>query len=314
MLENAIRKFVETYYLYIVIAIAVLNISQRRYMPRSMKKRIATLILACAAMVLDICLVIILDFELPIWLCFVALGLVVIALILLKDKAWPFKYRCVECGQTLSFKEILNFDDNTCEACYRKAHPEEFKDEKEPEAALLEKPELATDVAQIDWDNWEPKETCVVTYLFDGDRILFIDKKTGLGNGLVNVPGGHVEEGETAVEAAIREYKEEVGLDISDLKYTGLICFQFKDGLSLKGHVFTAEKYSGELIETAEARPFWVEKDKIPYDRMWADDAVWLPLLLEGKKFTGHFLFDDRTMLSYSVTEDEKESDGGSED
>jgi len=37
------------------------------------------------------------------------------------------------------------------------------------------------------------------------------------------VPGGHVELGESIEEAAIREVKEETGLDVHDLKF---ICFQ----------------------------------------------------------------------------------------
>ena len=30
---------------------------------------------------------------------------------------------------------------------------------------------------------------------------------------------------------------------------------------------------------------------------MWADDRVWLPLMLAGRTFTGRFLFDGDTML-----------------
>ena len=33
--------------------------------------------------------------------------------------------------------------------------------------------------------------------------------------------------------------------------------------------------------------------DEVPYDRMWADDPVWLPgLLRTGGSFAGHFVFD----------------------
>jgi 8-oxo-dGTP diphosphatase len=42
--------------------------------------------------------------------------------------------------------------------------------------------------------------------------------------------------------------------------------------------------------------------DEIPYERMWADDALWLPLLLRGERFTGHFIFDGDRMLDSLVT------------
>jgi 8-oxo-dGTP diphosphatase len=34
---------------------------------------------------------------------------------------------------------------------------------------------------------------------------------------------------------------------------------------------------------------------------MWADDRVWLPLLLAGRRFSGRFLFDGDAMLGYDV-------------
>jgi len=34
---------------------------------------------------------------------------------------------------------------------------------------------------------------------------------------------------------------------------------------------------------------------------MWADDRVWLPLAIEGKPFTGRFLFDGDQMLGCEI-------------
>ncbi|MBQ0071540.1 MAG: NUDIX domain-containing protein, partial [Spirochaetales bacterium] len=62
-----------------------------------------------------------------------------------------------------------------------------------------------------------------------------IHKKKGLGTGYIIAPGGHVELEETSMEAAIRETKEETGLDCADLEEMGTLHFQFKDGLRMLG-------------------------------------------------------------------------------
>ena len=39
--------------------------------------------------------------------------------------------------------------------------------------------------------------------------------------------------------------------------------------------------------------------NSIPFEKMWKDDAVWLPLLLNGEKFEGKFEFDDENTILY---------------
>lgn len=150
----------------------------------------------------------------------------------------------------------------------------------------------------IDWKSWTPKERAVLCFILHEDRLLLILKKRGLGGGKVNAPGGKIEPGETPLEAAIRETQEEVGLTPHNLEARGEISFQFTDGYSLHCIVFLAHGCSGTPIETDEADPFWVDPAAVPYDRMWADDAIWLPHLLAGTAFCGRFYFDGETMLS----------------
>ena len=151
-------------------------------------------------------------------------------------------------------------------------------------------------VDRVDGANWRPKEEGTLCFVIQGGEILLIEKKRGLGAGKVNGPGGRLEIGETAEQAAIRETQEEVGITPTGMQWAGELRFQFRDGYSLHCTVYRASGWEGELMETAEAKPFWVRTDQIPYDRMWADDEQWMPRLLSGEKFRGWFEFDGDRM------------------
>ena len=53
--------------------------------------------------------------------------------------------------------------------------------------------------------------------------------------------------------------------------------------------------------ETDEADPIWTPLTEIPYDEMWEDDVIWLPRMLEGKPFSGRYLFDEDKMLDHAL-------------
>ena len=157
------------------------------------------------------------------------------------------------------------------------------------------------DVKQIDWSTWKPTEYANLCFVMRDGQILLIRKKRGLGAGKINGPGGRLEEGETALESAIRETQEEIGVTPVDLEHIGELFFQFLDGYKLHVAVFAADGCEGELRETDEATPIWTEISKIPYHDMWEDDAHWLPLLLKRKKFRGYFVFDGEKLLSHRL-------------
>jgi 8-oxo-dGTP diphosphatase len=156
-------------------------------------------------------------------------------------------------------------------------------------------------VHDIDWPLWVPTEKATLLFVVRDHSILLIHKKTGLGAGKINGPGGRIEPGETPLQGAVREVQEELCVTPTGVEEAGELFFQFIDGYSLHGTVFTGTGFEGELCETREAAPLWTPLDRIPYERMWADDFLWLPLMLERKRFRGFFIFDGDTMLDSKV-------------
>lgn len=132
-------------------------------------------------------------------------------------------------------------------------------------------------------------------FVRDGDELLLIRKKRGVGEGLYNGPGGKIEDGESPKQCAIRETREETGVHVpaDAVEKQGELRFVFGDDPFMHVHVFTADAYTGEPEETAEADPAWFHIDEIPYDEMWPDDRHWFPLMLDGEQFEGEFLFDE---------------------
>jgi len=136
-----------------------------------------------------------------------------------------------------------------------------------------------------------------------GQEVLLGMKKRGFGAGRWNGFGGKVEGEETITEAAERELWEEAQIKALDLTKRGVLLFDIATlDKILEVHVFSATTIVGIPTETDEMRPQWFSAQAIPYHEMWADDYLWLPLLLEDKSFIGQFAFQDNdTMLAHRL-------------
>ena len=156
-------------------------------------------------------------------------------------------------------------------------------------------------VSEVDWSAWNPKERATLMFILQNDRMLLIHKKRGFGAGYFNAPGGRLEPGETPLECAVRETQEELCITPLDPVHAGTLMFQFIDGHSINGEVFTATEFEGTPTETDEAIPHWFPTDALPWENMWADDPIWYPKLLAGEKFTGRFTFDHKIMLDHEL-------------
>ncbi len=156
---------------------------------------------------------------------------------------------------------------------------------------------MVSRVDEIDWERWDPATVATLMFVIQGGRILLMHKKRGFGKGKINGPGGKLESGETPLQCAIRETQEELCITPTGVAFAGELHFQFTDGYSIHGHVFTATGFEGEPAETEEAIPLWCAIDELPFEHMWEDDPTWFPHMLEGRIFSARYLFDGDRML-----------------
>lgn len=133
-------------------------------------------------------------------------------------------------------------------------------------------------------------------YIKKGNQVLLQKKSKELfGGDKYNAPGGKLQENEDPKAGVIREVKEETGLDIKNLKNHGTLYFYDGDEskVAWQVYVFSTEDYDGELkSQVREGIHEWVDKDQIPYDKMWEDDKWWMPFMFEGKQLEAHFYFE----------------------
>jgi 8-oxo-dGTP diphosphatase len=142
------------------------------------------------------------------------------------------------------------------------------------------------------------KERSLVFVFSNQSEVLLGQKKDGLGKGKWVGIGGKQEEGETIEQTAKREFQEEVGAKLLDIEKVGTLDFYFPNGSSFQKwnqrvQVFISRKWEGDIIETPEIFPQWFDYDKVPWENMWDDYAIWFKLVLEQKQFSGDFLYDE---------------------
>ena len=85
--------------------------------------------------------------------------------------------------------------------------------------------------------------------VLDGDKVLIIQQNEGHWG----FPKGHVEEGETEVQTAVREIKEETNIDVKvDDKYRYVEVYSPKENVEKEVVFFVASKVGGNVVAQEE--------------------------------------------------------------
>jgi NAD+ diphosphatase len=109
---------------------------------------------------------------------------------------------------------------------------------------------------------WPQLATAVITLIKRDDKILLVNARN-FRSDFYGLVAGFVETGETLEEAAKREIKEEVGLEVKNLKYFGSQPWPYPCGLMVG---FNADYVSGDIhLQASEiAKGGWFRKDNLP--------------------------------------------------
>ena len=120
--------------------------------------------------------------------------------------------------------------------------------------------------------NQEPK-VGVAIIITKNDQVLLMKRKGLHGIGTWTTPGGHLDFGETPEQCAAREAKEEVGLDVVDIRFRAFTNDVFESG----GQHYISIWMEGESIL---GEPIIAAEDEVEKIGWYAWDALPSPLFL----------------------------------
>jgi len=117
-------------------------------------------------------------------------------------------------------------------------------------------------------DDYKTFHVGVNVFVLKDEKLLLGKRKNVFGAGTWGLIGGHLEPGETMIDAAKREILEETGLEIKDLIFSNLVnnCGQEEHYLQI-GFVateFSGEPYIKEPDRCEELR--WFNLNELPKD------------------------------------------------
>lgn len=121
---------------------------------------------------------------------------------------------------------------------------------------------------------------CAVVLLSHGDRCWMSLRKMGQFEGMWQNPGGKIDPGELPVEAAVREIKEETGLNLSPDRFRGI---GTTDRVDPKGEPYTNHWFVVAL--TDDEVPAQLEPEKHgPWKKVAKSEWLELPLMPGSKE------------------------------
>lgn len=118
--------------------------------------------------------------------------------------------------------------------------------------------------------------------------------------GYYDIPGGKIEDGESPFDTAIREMKEETGIDILNLRNKGIMRVEYPDRVYIF-HTFITNEYTGDPVEKEENFAEWIDIDELVNNKKILSNLK----ILEPKFIKA--LLDDSYIFNMNIEVNEEE-------
>ena len=129
----------------------------------------------------------------------------------------------------------------------------------------------------------EQVELTVLCLVRRGEEILLQNRVKADWRGYA-LPGGHVEPGESIVDAVVREMREETGLTILEPKLCGVRQFPIEQGRYIV-FLFQTDRFEGTLRSSDEGAMEWVSRNRLA-EYLTVDDLEELLQVMESEQLT----------------------------
>jgi ADP-ribose pyrophosphatase YjhB (NUDIX family) len=116
-------------------------------------------------------------------------------------------------------------------------------------------------------DRWRPNATVAAVICDAENRFLLVEERDAETNGpVLNQPAGHLEQGETLIEAVTREVLEETRWLACATGYLGVARYEARNGVTYLRHGFVCEAQREVLERSLDAGIIdtrWMTRDEI---------------------------------------------------
>ena len=149
-----------------------------------------------------------------------------------------------------------------------------------------------------------------LVYLIVDNKILLLQRSSSknIQPNKIMPPGGKVEAGESVYESALREFKEETGLSLNDMKLWGTFSWLDNNNSSGIFYIYKATKFSGNLLKISpEGKLFWKNKIKaLKLDDLAKHQYHILPKIIDSNynnTFNAFCIYDNGNIVKYMDSE-----------